>query len=917
MIEKQYSDEQLGVIAHRAGHLQVVACAGSGKTETVAVRVVSLLADGAPPESIVAFTFTRAAAAGLKTRVLTRFSERKTEVSLDTLSPLFVGTMHGYCLRLLQLHVPRFATFSLFDEHRLIGLVLREYFELGLQNLGIKNITDCAREFVRNVDVIENEMIPLDAIPDGAFKRAYVKLLDTLDRYHVLTHNQCVAKAVDALSQAGPFAAIHGPLRHLIVDEFQDINPAQARLIERLAADPVSLCVVGDDDQAIYQWRGSSVAYLQAFQERFSAARFTLGLNRRSLTSIVDAAAAFATSIAPRVEKPITGMRPSAPDALRCYGAPTAADEAEDVAIAIKSLHDAGVPYREMAVLLRAVKTSGQAFLDVFDARKIPYRCEGRSELFLQPDARLFAYLYAWLAGRDEFYNARLRRVEPLSLASLMAEIDSLYAPAAPQRALLEASLPMLRKSGPSSTDADLVGSFYRIAAMLQIDQWDLSDPERASRLGSLARFTTVLADFEHVTRRARRIKDPSLGETVRGGLHGGEKYLKKFVDYLGFYAQSDYEDFAGEPDFDLDAVTVSTVHAAKGLEWPVVFVPCLSAQRFPSSKMGTAHDWMLPRSLFPATRYEGTDADERRLFYVAMTRARDLLVLSTHDRVTTRTAKPSPYFTEVASGRAVAWPKSFPLPTVLPEGGAPTEDKPTFSYSELAQYGACPLQYRLRSRLCFEPRAVKELGYGHAVHHVLRRIAEHTQATGTLPGFSEILALFHREFYLPLADKPAWDSMQHRAEALVATYLSDHAEDLRRVWEVERPFELHLEHANVSGRADVIFDREGGVEGALAIVDYKTHRVEHSPDLGLQLQVYTAAGRGEGHDVRSAWLHDLTASGSAARVSVETDDVAVTAARARVDAWAKGIREGRFEPCPGDHCRRCDVRDLCRHKKG
>lgn len=911
-----YSPEQLAIIGHHQGHLQVVACAGSGKTETVAVRVATLLEAGVAPEGIVAFTFTRAAAAGLKTRILRRYQERNPGANLDALSPLYVGTIHAYCLRLLQTYVPRYATFDLYDEHRLIGLILREYFSLGLEHLGIKNLTDCAREFVRNVGVVENEMIPLDKLPDGAFKNAYAKLVSTLDRYHVLTHNQCIARAVEALADASTFTRVHGPLRQLIVDEFQDINPAQAQLIERLSTDPVSLCVVGDDDQAIYQWRGSSVAYIQSFQQKFQSAQHELGVNRRSTRTIVEAAATFADSIAPRVAKTITGSRPALDGAVRCYGAATAASEAEAVVDAIDALNKSGVRLADMAILLRAVKTSAAPFLDALDAKDIPYRCDGRSELFLQADARFFAYLYAWLAGRDTFYNVRRRTMDALSLDTLLQDIDTLYAPDAAHRALLVAELPAQRKAGPQAPDADLVGSFYRIASLLQIDRWDPNDRDQAARLGSLARFTKVLADFENVTRRARRIKDPVLGETVRGGLQGGEKYLKKFADYLGFYAQSDYEDFSGEPDFDLDAVTVSTVHAAKGLEWPVVFVPCLSAQRFPSSKSGTAQDWMLPRSLFPASRYEGTDADERRLFYVAMTRARDLVVLSTHDRVTTRASRPSPYFADVSQGRATAFPAVFPIPAKIPEAGAPTEDKPTYSFSELAQYGKCPLQYRLRNRLKFEPRAVKELGYGNAVHHVLRRIAEHTQATGLIPTNSEIQTVFHQEFYLPLADKPAWDAMQLRAEALVSHYLVDHSDDLQRIWEVERPFELHLEHANVMGRADVILDREGGVDGALAIVDYKTRRVDVDPDMGLQLQVYTAAGRGEGFDVRAAWLHDLTARGKTARLPVVTEAPTVEAATRAVDAWAKGIRERRFDACPGVHCKVCDVREICRHRK-
>jgi superfamily I DNA/RNA helicase len=119
------------------------------------------------------------------------------------------------------------------------------------------------------------------------------------------------------------------------------------------------LCVVGDDDQAIYQWRGSSVAYLQAFQQKFGATQHTLGLNRRSTVTIVDAASEFAWTILPRIAKPITGSRPAQADSLRCYGAPTAAAEAERVADAIESLHAARVAYCDMAVLLRAVKTSG------------------------------------------------------------------------------------------------------------------------------------------------------------------------------------------------------------------------------------------------------------------------------------------------------------------------------------------------------------------------------------------------------------------------------------------------------------------------------------------------------------------------------------------------------------------------------
>jgi DNA helicase-2/ATP-dependent DNA helicase PcrA len=211
----------------------------------------------------------------------------------------------------------------------------------------------------------------------------------------------------------------------------------------------------------------------------------------------------------------------------------------------------------------------------------------------------------------------------------------------------------------------------------------------------------------------------------------------------------------------------------------------------------------------------------------------------------------------------------------------------------------------------------VKELGYGHAVHHVLRRIAEHTRATGRNCRDSRASTRSStRSFYLPLADKPAWEPCSSAPRTLVDTYLQDHPDDLKRVWEVERPFELHLEHANVTGRADVILDREDGVDGGLAIVDYKTRRVDpRRHDTGLQLQVYTAAGRGEGFDVRAAWLHDLTARGNTARVHIPVDNGTVAAARDTVDTLAAGVRQCRFDPSPGDYCKHCDVREICRHR--
>lgn len=138
--------------------------------------------------------------------------------------------------------------------------------------------------------------------------------------------------------------------------------------------------------------------------------------------------------------------------------------------------------------------------------------------------------------------------------------------------------------------------------------------------------------------------------------------------------------------------------------------------------------------------------------------------------------------------------------------------------------------------------------------------------------------------------------------------YASAHADDLYRVWETERPFELHLDGVTVVGRADVILDHEGGVPTALAILDYKTSTAPGS-DHGLQLQVYADAGRREGMDVRGAYVHDLKAG---ARSSIAVDDGALLAAEDKVQEAASRLRARDFTPSPGPACRRCEVRTVC-----
>jgi DNA helicase-2/ATP-dependent DNA helicase PcrA len=896
-----------------ARHTQILACAGSGKTETLARRIATLVAGGAPPDSIVAFTFTDRAARELKHRVALRVEERAGKEALDRVGPLYVGTIHAYCFRLLQTHVSRYGNYDVLDEHRHAGLLSREYKRLGLERLGSPRHWQPIRDFKRTVDVIANERIPLSALAGTSLGDCYQPYLEMLDRYHLLTFGLQIQHAVEALDDPAVFPRVHGPLRHLFVDEYQDINPAQEALIERLGRAPVAVTVVGDDDQSIYQWRGADIGNILGFRKRYAGVvTENLETNRRSRPMILAKANAFARSIAPRIDKEMKPFREPGEAEVVAFSAPTPEEEADQVAETIVRLHEKGFAWREIAVLFRSVRTSAPPLVSALQRRRVPFRCGGRTGLFLQPEAALLGELHAWFAD-GQWKDGRYEKPRPIDLAALVRGIEAAFGAGQPLPWLPRFLQDWKKVRLAGNQPVNLVGDLYKALDRVGISRIDPATPEGAARLGTLARFSEVLADFEHVTRRGRYVVEEDGTRRFRGGRDRGKAYAQSLLNYLLHYARDAYEDFEGEEATDLDAVDILTIHQAKGLEWPVVFLPSLVEGRMPSRRAGQQQEWGLPDVVFPEEtrgRYEGSEAEERRLFYVALTRARDAVYLSCFERMKNR-FRPSPFLLEVNDGQLPGVAADLPLPAAP---GSATRDVPPLavSFSEVAVFEDCGYLYRLANVLGFQQEFAVELGYGKAIHHVLRLVAERARADGDIPGAETLERLLADEFYLPFADAPTFERMSASARRLVERYLSEWSEDLRRIWDTERPFELHLADGTLAGRADVILSGERGDALSLAIVDYKTsndpRREEH---YALQLAIYAAAGRAEGLKVDAAYLHEL-AEGQ--RRSVDVSVEATAQAVDRVGGLIRELRAGRYEPRPApEKCARCDRRRICR----
>jgi DNA helicase-2/ATP-dependent DNA helicase PcrA len=212
-----------------------------------------------------------------------------------------------------------------------------------------------------------------------------------------------------------------------------------------------------------------------------------------------------------------------------------------------------------------------------------------------------------------------------------------------------------------------------------------------------------------------------------------------------------------------------------------------------------------------------------------------------------------------------------------------------------------------------FPVRFAAELGYGKAVHHVLRSVAERTKLLGKVPDSRDIDVILDSSFFLPAANKVGHRAMKDSARELINTYVTKHKSDLFRIWETERPFELRLDGVTVSGRADVILDNEGGIQTGLAILDYKTSTKADINDHNLQLQIYVDAGRREGLDVKNAYVHDLKQS---IRVSVGVSMKDLVSAEKVVVETAHKIKKRQFLANPGKQCRTCEVRTVCSSAK-
>lgn len=900
----EYTEDQREAIAYRGGNLQIIACAGSGKTDVISRTIAELVNSGVRPENIVAFTFTDKAAHALKLRIRSHMEDLSPDdPSIGTMS---IGTIHSFCFKLLQDLAPRYRNYEVLDEGRRAALLARRYHELGLQRL------DRRRSFFRtiltfqnSVDYTRHELIDTARLTGNrAFQESMNQYDALLDDMQFLDFSSMTYRAVRLLEEdENNLRMARETYQYLFVDEYQDINPAQERLIQLLAGNSGNLVVVGDDDQAIYEWRGAAVENILTFSRRYDdVTTITFGNNFRSTSIIVECANQVIEANQNRLEKEmmagtedheITGQRGD----VYKIRFETRQEEAQFIVYKIQELRGfihtdpkgnrRPIDWGDFAILFRSVGLSHEAFTEALGEAGIPYTIRGTGGLFRRPEVNILTLTFCFLADMGPERSMDMQETRR-RLRSGLAEHFSWV-----NRSQFFSWLNRRKRGFGERRRIFPQVLYHEILEQLGVDE-NRIQPDVMFDLG---RLSSLITDFESVHQWIT------------------PDNLRQLVFFLAGWAHEHADEGGLEDPSRTNAVSVLTVHRAKGLEFPVVFVPDVCAGRFPSIMRNRPQQTYIPEEVFDAREYCSGDEGERRLFYVALTRSQKFLFITTARQgvYPTRLANPSPYLNDISHPEVLEEDSPDPTPRARgePRPSADLEVFPT-SYSDLRYYLLCPHDYLLRKLMGFGPPIGQEFGYGKQVHNLLNSIHERWRQSP--PTEEQLNDLIEDSFMLRYTSGEPFEGMKRKATELITTYVAHYGHLFPLILESEMPFEFVLGEGLISGAIDLL-QRTDPTTGDLVpvdVIDFKTGEPgDLDPEEGtLQVRLYAiGASRALRLDPQDAHIHHLSDN---MRNPVDIGASALERAQRVIAQAVGGIKSQDFPQRTAERCLQCDFRRIC-----
>ncbi|HET8965025.1 MAG TPA: ATP-dependent DNA helicase [Candidatus Acidoferrum sp.] len=961
---------QKRAIEHGDGPLLVIAGAGTGKTRVITERIRSLFErdDSLMGENVLALTYTIKAAGEMLRRIKKTCGERVDRIT--------VNTFHGFCEAILKEGAPHRKPIAPVDHWILLRrnmrrLQLEKYRRLAepgqFLNDFLQFFSRCQDELVSWEQYqqyadgcaakLEEERPQLDeetykerleeVQKQQEIARAYRASEELLRDKNVVALNGLITETVKLLeSDADLRERLQKRFRHVLVDEFQDTNIAQLRLLELLTAWPRNIVAVGDNDQAIYRFRGASFGSFKLFLERFAGwkegqdstkLRVLLKENYRSTPNILRVATQVIAQNETSADFPNKVLEPGKPEGERVRIAElvTAEEEALWVGSQIERAQKAGKKWSDFAVLYRQ-HAHRDLLVPELARRKIPFVIT-RLSILDHPLVRdTLAYLRLIARPYDDVSSARVLAapawgLEPGDLVRLAgrARKEGKYKAIYDVLQLPQAQLPFDTAGAALGELVDYLNSQRLVMR------------SRTAReiLGDLMEWLDIPAragtqDLKYVKRLTEFAKEwEGKSETRK---------LPEFLEYLDYFQQAN-ETIALEDDTPGDAVQLMTVHGAKGLEFAQVFVLRVNSRAFPASERMPL--FTFPVELMKEELPQGDfhTQEERRLFYVALTRAQEKLTLTT---LTEKRGKVPTFIEDILMAPAVKRrdvlqiaPKVL-VPVAEPNTGTteelqrllfaaqgpprifsriadwaetyhPAVSEPlTLSPSAVLGYRGCPQQYLFEKLWSIEGEAKATWTFGRVIHATIRRAVAELKKGRKLP-FEEVRRIYETE-WSAIGYEDDYQEQEYKKDGLeqLETFYTTLCETELEILEQEKAFELDLENnVIVKGRIDQI-NSLGRKD--VEIVDYKTGKAKKDSEANkdLQLSIYAIAAKEifELNPVRLVFHYLQDNKRQATTRSAKQ----LTEAQKIVQEVAAEIRAGQFAAKPGFQCRSCAYRPIC-----
>ena len=986
-IFENLNPQQKKAITYSDGPLLIVAGAGTGKTTVITQRVAWLIREKkANPDEILAITFTDKAAGELEERI-------------DQLMPygyvdLWISTFHALGERILKeeaLEIGLDTNFELLDKVGQWQFIRRHLFEFKLdywRPLGnpTRFIYALATHFSRLKDENIFPQEYLDYVgriskgKTGTDVEEVAKISELANAYQTyeelktkegyLDFGDLITMPIKLFTKRQKILEKYrAKFKYILVDEFQDTNWAQYVLIKMLAAPRNNLTVVGDDDQSIYKFRGAAISNILEYKKDFpNAAEVVMTENYRSKQNILDRAYDFIQLNNPnRLEARLvkaTGLIGSELES-KVIKKLTSTNKGKGIFehIHVKSLEDevlgvvkkmvelkkkhTKLSWNDFAVLVRA-NDAATPFMNSLAYHNIPYQYVASRGLFSKPEVM---DLISYLKLLDNYhesgalfrvlsmavYEFRLMdimrlmefaRRKNISLFETLMKVRSI-SNLDPQtiEKVIKFMETMKKHAEATKTQnvAQVLYQFMNDSGLMKQYTRNVNR-EKAEKILNIREFFSYVTEFEH------REDDAS---------------VKRFVEQLDLAIESGEEgSLAGLSEEGPEAVKIMTIHAAKGLEFTYVFLVNLVDKRFPTIERKDPIE--IPDGLIKETIPEGDVhlEEERRLFYVGVTRAKDgVFFTSADDYGGARKKKLSRFLHEIGFGepaRKTTIPKQASLLDNRfqdPLGAKLKKEAPSFeellphkfSFTQLKAFETCPYQYRFAHILKVPVRGKGVFSFGKSIHQTMKDFytlvqkrlkpdlfTQENAETRPVVSLKEFMDLFEKNWI-----DEWYDSAAHMAERktqgkkFLEEFYGKHANSLTSPKFLEQPFNIKIGEYTLKGvidRVDVLERKKGG--DSVEIIDYKTGRVPKSKrDADLeQLLIYAIASKEVFGDEPKKMTYYFLDDNQ--EFSFEPNDAEIRKVKERIRGTIDMIKTSDFKPTPSVHvCKNCDFKDICEYR--